>query len=126
MPDERYERGLEVLRQVNPNGLRVVEGLQEIAPDLAQWIVAFGYGEVYGREGLPLRDRQIATIASLATQGGAEPQLAYHIEAGITAGLTPREVVDVLLHLMPFVGFPRTLSAVNTAKKLYQARGLAV
>jgi 4-carboxymuconolactone decarboxylase len=124
--NDRYERGLEVLRQVNPNGLRVIESLAAIAPDLGRWIVEFGYGEVYGRKGLPLRDRQIATIATLATQGGVEPQLAYHIEAGLNAGLEPREVVDVLVHLMPFVGFPRALNAVNTAKKLFQARGLEV
>src|SRR5262245_65349877 len=76
MSNDRYERGWERLRELaGDHGERVIEGVRDVAPDLARYVVEFGYGDVYSRPGLDDRTRQLAAIAALTALGGAEPQL---------------------------------------------------
>ena len=79
-------------------------------------------GEIYRRPGLDLRQRQLLTISALTTLGGAEPQLEVHVNAGLNVGLTGGEIVEVTLHCIPYVGFPRVLDAVFVAKRVFEKR----
>jgi len=125
MTDERYERGWERLTELaGDHGARVIEGIREVAPDLARYVVEFGYGDVYSRPGLDLRSRQIAAIAALTALGGAEPQLEYHIGIALGAGVAPAEIVETIIHCAPFVGFARTLNAARSARRVFNARGI--
>lgn len=115
----KYERGLELLSQVDGEaGVSVIESLQGVAPDVGRYIVEFAFGEIYDRAGLSLRDRELATIASLCTQGGCEPQLKVHIRGALNAGMTREEVIETYIQLIPYVGFPRVLNAITVAKEL--------
>lgn len=125
MSDERYERGWARLRELaGEQGERVIEGLRDVAPDLARYVVEFGYGDVYCREGLDDRTRQLTAIAALTALGGAEPQLEYHIGIALNVGVAPGEIVETLIHLAPFVGFARALNAARSVKRAFAARGL--
>ena len=85
MNDKRYENGLKKLHEVDGSeGLDITNKLG----DLGKYIVKFTFGDIYSREGISLRDREIATIAMLTCLGGREPQLKVHINAGINVGLT--------------------------------------
>jgi len=101
------------------DGEETLAGLEGVAPDLGRYIVEFGYGEVYARPGLELRERQIAAVAALVTQGGAEPQLRTHIGGALRVGLSEAEVIEVIVQCLPFVGFPRVLNAVSTARLVF-------
>lgn len=126
MSDERYERGWARLQELaGEQGTRVVEGLKDVAPDLARYVVEFGYGDVYSRDGLGDRERQLAAIAALTALGGAEPQLEYHIGIALNVGLTPQQIVETIVHLAPFVGFARTLNAARSARRVFSARGVS-
>jgi alkylhydroperoxidase/carboxymuconolactone decarboxylase family protein YurZ len=74
---------------------------------------------------LDLRQRQLVTISALTALGGVEPQLEVHINAGLNAGLNPREVVEAILHCIPYIGFPRVLNAIFVAKRVFQERGVS-
>ncbi|MFD1775386.1 carboxymuconolactone decarboxylase family protein [Paenibacillus rhizophilus] len=125
MTNERFERGWEKLMEVDgEGGARVVESLKNIAPDLARYVVEFAFGDIYSREGLSLKERQLITISSLLTQGGCEPQLTVHLNAALNVGLTPGEIVEGILHCIPYTGFPRVLNAMLTAKSVFQERGI--
>ncbi len=127
MSDDRYERGWARLRELaGEQGERVIEGLRDVAPDLARYVVEFGYGDVYSRPGLDLGRRQIAAIAALTALGGCEPQLEYHIGIALDAGMAPAEVVETIVHCAPFVGFARTLNAARSAKRVFGARGVSI
>lgn len=104
---------------------KIAESLKDIAPAVGEWITDFAYGEVYSRNGLVNRDRAIVTIATLVTQG-TEPQLALHINTGLTAGLTGNEIVEAIMHLVPYTGFPRVLNALEVAKVVFAERGVTV
>jgi 4-carboxymuconolactone decarboxylase len=120
---EFFQRGWERLIEVDAEGgERVVESLKDVAPDLGRYVVEFAYGEIYRRPGLDLRQRQLVTISALTALGGAEAQLEVHINAGLNVGLTAREVVEAILHCIPYTGFPRVLNAIFVAKRVFEER----
>jgi 4-carboxymuconolactone decarboxylase len=123
--NDRFERGWKRLMEVDGEaGRRVVDGLRDVAPDLARYVIEFGFGDVYSRPGLDLRQRQLVTIAALTTMGGAEPQLEVHINAALNVGLTAAEVVEAIMHCAPYTGFPRVLNATFVAKRVFAERGV--
>ncbi|SFJ34728.1 carboxymuconolactone decarboxylase family protein [Brevibacillus centrosporus] len=123
MTTERYQRGWEKLMEIDgEGGEKVIESLQDIAPDLGRYIVEFAFGDIYSRDGLDLKQRQLVTLASLTTQGGCEPQLQVHINAALNVGLSPQEIVEAITHCIPYTGFPRVLNAIFVAKRVFQER----
>jgi 4-carboxymuconolactone decarboxylase len=123
--DDRFRRGWERLMEVDAEGgRRVIESLQDVAPDLGRYVIEFAFGEIYQRPGLDLRQRQLITISALTTLGGAEPQLEVHVNAGLNVGLSAREVVETILHCIPYTGFPRVLNAIFVAKRVFEERGV--
>ena len=123
MESDRYERGWQRLRELaGEQGERVVEGLRDVAPDLARYVVEFGYGDVYSRPGLDIGRRQLIAIAALIALGGCEPQLEYHIGIALNVGVGRDEIVETIVHCAPFVGFARTLNAARSAKRVFAAR----
>ncbi|MBD0669876.1 4-carboxymuconolactone decarboxylase [Streptomyces sp. CBMA156] len=122
---ERFERGLEVLERIDGEvGRRVVDALGDVSPELGHQVVAWGFGEIYSRPGLPPRERQLVTLGMLTALGGCEPQLEVHVNASLNVGLTPQEIVEALLHSAVYCGFPKALNATFTARKVFAERGL--
>lgn len=125
MEQTRFQRGWELLRQVDDTGGEaVIDSLAGIAPDLGRYIVEFAFGDIYARDGLSLQERELVTIASLLTTGGCEPQLRVHLNGALNVGVPPQKIVEALIHCVPYVGFPRVLNAVSTAKEVFVLQGL--
>ena len=61
----------------------------------------------------------------MVTQG-LEPQLKLHVNTGLTIGITPKEIVGAIIHLLPYTGFPRVLNALKVAKEVFVERGMSV
>jgi len=123
--NERFERGCRALAAIDGEaGTRVVNQLADIAPDFARYIVEFPFGDIYTRPGLDLRQREIATIAALAALGNATLQLKVHIEAGLNVGLSRDEIVEVLIQMAVYAGFPAALNGLFAAKDVFAARDL--
>lgn len=107
------------------NATKLIHSLDGIAPDIGRYIVEFIFGDVYAREGLALRDRQIAQIAMFTALGGCETQLEFHIGAALSAGLSPEEVIEVFIQVAPYTGFPRALNAVGAARRVFDQHGVS-
>ncbi|RDJ23309.1 carboxymuconolactone decarboxylase family protein [Bosea caraganae] len=123
---ERFERGLRALSEIDGHaGEKVVAQLADIAPDFARYLIEFPFGDIYSRPGLDLRSREIATIAALAALGNAAPQLKVHIEAGLNVGLSRDEIVEILIQMAVYAGFPAALNGLFAAKEVFAARGLS-
>src|SRR5665213_3809324 len=124
MDSERFERGEKMMRLVD--GDRVTDHLlaryDDIAPDFAKYLVEFGFGEIYARDG-DLRQRELVAIASLATMGGCDAQLETHLHGAFNVGLTQAEIVEAVMTLIPYVGFPKALNALATLKRVIEKRG---
>ncbi len=95
--------------------------LDEFAPGASNWVVEAVFGGTYQREGLELRDRQMLNMAALAAMGGTEPQLTGHIRTAVeVAGMSKEEVAECFVHLMPYIGVPKTLAAMRCMKSAFE------
>ena len=121
--ETRLQRGRRKLAEIDGEaGQKVVASLADIAPDFATYVLEFSFGDIYSRPGLPVRDREIATIAALAAMGTATPQLKVHIEAGLNVGLSRQEITEILMQMAVYAGFPAALNGLFAAKEVFDRR----
>ena len=121
MEQARYQTGLDTLEKITASsGSAVVESLKDIAPDLADWIIKFSYGDVLSRNKLDLKSRQLATVAALTAMGTAFPQLKVHIQGALNVGCAKEEIIEVILQMAVFAGFPAAINGVNAAREIFQ------
>jgi 4-carboxymuconolactone decarboxylase len=119
--NDRYTRGRDKLKEIDGSaGEQVIAALAPIAPDFGRLLIEFGFGDIYSRPQLDLRAREIATIASLATLGCAQPQLKVHIEAALNVGCTREEIVEVFMQMALYAGFPAALNALFAAREIFE------
>ncbi|WP_321505755.1 carboxymuconolactone decarboxylase family protein [uncultured Methanoregula sp.] len=120
--EDRYERGKKLLSQIAPDQERLLkETFDPINPDITRYVMTFGYGDIYARGLLPLRNRQAATIAALAAKGTAPSQLRFHIGGGLRAGLSEEEIVEIMLLISLFAGFPAALNGILATREVATA-----
>jgi 4-carboxymuconolactone decarboxylase len=123
MSNERYERGRALLDRVNPeNARRLEENLKDLAPDMARFVSEFAYGDVYSRPGLDLKTRELATVAALTALGNAPLQLKSHVEAALNTGWSQQEIVEVIMQMAVYAGFPAALNGMNVVKEVFAER----
>lgn len=117
---ERFYRGWQQLEAIDGEaGKQVIESLQDIAPDLARYVIEFPFGDIYGRPGLDLKSREIATIAALTAIGNAQPQLKVHIQAALNVGCSREEIVEVVMQMAVYAGFPAALNGMRAVKEVF-------
>jgi alkylhydroperoxidase/carboxymuconolactone decarboxylase family protein YurZ len=113
-PETRQARGLEVQRQLL--GERIDQMYAQSPKDqlhIQRYLSANCFGDFLTRTGLDLKTRELLTLAMLASLGGCESQLAGHVTANLAAGNGRKTLIAVVTHLLPFIGYPRTLNAIR-------------
>jgi 4-carboxymuconolactone decarboxylase len=120
---ERYQRGWDMLKTIDGEaGERVIASLQDLAPDLARYIIEFGFGDVYSRGVLTLKEREIATVAALTALGTAQSQLKVHLHGALNVGCSREEIVEVLIQMAVYAGFPAALNGIAALKEVLAER----
>jgi len=90
----------------------------DFAPKLVDLTDDVLFGDVWERAELAKRDRSLATVASLITSGAFE-QLPNHLRLARQNGLTETELIESIVHLAFYAGWPKAMSAVQVAKKVF-------
>lgn len=125
--DERHARGIATLDIIlGGNSEAAPEKLTDIAPEMAEWIADFAYGDVISRPQLDLRSRELATVAALTALGNAQTQLKAHIKGALNAGCAPQEILEVIMQMAVYAGFPASLNGISAAREVYETRGIKV
>ena len=97
--------------------------MDDIAPDLSRFVIEYPYSEIYTREELDLKTREICTVTAL-TVLGTIPQLKEHINAALNVGNTPAEIVEIIMQMSAYCGFPKSINAMMAAKEVFKERGI--
>ena len=92
---------------------------KELSKDISLFIT----GQMYAREKIPHKTRQLITIASLTVLSRLE-ELRLHIQAALNVGCTPEEIAEVMFQTFVYAGIPTTNSALKTLKSVLKERGL--
>jgi 4-carboxymuconolactone decarboxylase len=106
-----------------PRAASVEAQMGGTAPALARYTNDVLFGDLWRRLDLAPRDRSLVTITALIAAGQVD-QLPFHLDRGMTNGLTRTEVSETITHLAFYAGWPRAVSAVPVAKKAFEARTL--
>jgi 4-carboxymuconolactone decarboxylase len=117
---ERHDRGRALLEQIF--GEQTLASLESSAPDLADYVVEFVFGDIFSRPGLDLKSRELATVAALTALGTAGPQLRAHIRGALNAGLSEREIVEIIVQMAVYAGFPAALNGIQAAREVFSER----
>ena len=126
MENTRFARGLKKLEEIDGDaGKKVIESLAAIAPDLAKYTIEFPFGDIYSRPGLDLKAREIAVVAALTALGNAAPQLKVHIHGALNVGCSRQEVVEVMMQMAVYAGFPAALNGLFAAKEVFAERDIS-
>ena len=119
----RLANGLAKLAEVDgAGGQKVIDALQDIAPDFGRLLVEFAFGDIYSRPGLDLRSREIAVVAALTALGNAGPQLRVHLQGALNVGVTREEIVETIMMMAVYAGFPAALNGLFAAREVFAAQ----
>jgi 4-carboxymuconolactone decarboxylase len=127
MNDEaRHAQGMTTRRAVlgDAHVDRAVANTTDFTAPFQDFITRYAWGEVWPREGLDRRTRSIVTLTAL-TSLRAENEIALHVRAAITNGLTPAEICEVLLHTAVYAGVPAANAAFAIAQRTLAEMGVA-
>lgn len=120
----RYEKGKKCLEDIQGKSVEeIFKDLDDIAPDLSRFVIEYPYSEIYTRDGVDLKTREICTVSAL-TVLGTIPQLKEHINAALNVGNTPEEIIEIMMQMSAYCGFPKAINAVMAAKEVFIENGI--
>lgn len=115
--DDRLEKGAQA--QAAIFGEQMLEAWK--AGTVNRWLAANCFGDYYTRGGLDLKARELITFCFLAAQGGCEPQLTSHSQGNMNLGNGKDFLLRVVLQILPYIGYPRSLNAITCVNKAAEA-----
>jgi 4-carboxymuconolactone decarboxylase len=120
---DRYKQGWKKLKEIDGEaGEKVITSLKDISPDLGKFIIEYAFGDIYTRDGLDLKSKEIAVVAALTAMGTAKPQLKVHISGALNTGSSINEVKEVILQMAVYSGFPSSINGMNALVEVLNER----
>ncbi|KZE71574.1 carboxymuconolactone decarboxylase family protein [Paenibacillus elgii] len=122
--EQTYQRGLDILAQIDKENYQaIIDSFKHSpAPDLGRLAVEFNYGQLFSRPGLDLKSRLLASVAGLTALGNTQ-QLRFYINGALNVGWTEEEIVETILQMIIYAGFPVALNAIFTvAQEVFESR----
>ncbi|KAA0955962.1 carboxymuconolactone decarboxylase family protein [Sporosarcina sp. ANT_H38] len=118
--NKRYESGINVMEELFSKEVRTgMKGINDISPDLWNMIVSFGFGELYSRDIISLKQREYITLTTLITQGAFD-QYKVHLQAALNIGVTKEEIIEIIIQCAGYVGFPKAVQAMGIAGEIFK------
>ena len=123
MDSDRYKRGLEKIKEIDGHsGEQAIEALKKLDPDLARYVIEFGYGDIFSRGILSLKELEVATVAALAALGKSLPLLKVHIHGALNVGCSRQEIIEIMIQMAMYAGFPSAVNGTIAAKEVFAER----
>lgn len=94
-------------------------------PELYEILQNEIFDEVFSTGILDNKKREMITVVAL-TCLSTLPQLKFHVAAAMNVGCSPLELREVIYQCAPFIGYPKTLNAVEVANEVFKSRGVAL
>lgn len=127
--EERFKKGLEMRARLAGGQGRLYRGsvpsAYELAPDMYRISTESLYGSIWSRPGLDIKHRAMATLTVVAIQL-ATPQVRSQIRNALNVGITPEEIIEVLMMVAFYGGVPAAYNALGVAKEIFEERDMHV
>ena len=126
--DENRSRGVTLLNELTntTEASRPYAALAAEFPEIGRWIRDFAFADVLSRPALDIRTRELITISVLTAQGNAQSQLKVHIDGALNVGCKPEEIVEAILQMAVYAGFPASMNGLSAAREVFTARQISL
>lgn len=115
-----YRRGMaQIRKQLGPMADAYIRNIKALAPEFAWVNVTFPFGELYPRDVIDLKTRELCTVAALTVQGFSQPELKLHVKAALRCGASRGEVAEIITQMIAYAGFPAATNALMTMKQVF-------
>jgi len=115
-----YQRGMaQIRKQLGPMADAYIRNIKALAPEFAWVNVTFPFGELYPRDVIDLKTRELCTVAALTVQGFSLPELKLHIKAALRCGASRAQVAEIITQMIAYCGFPAATNALMTMKQVF-------
>lgn len=95
----------------------------ELLPGMPHLVDEVIFGRVWGRPGLSLEDRMLATLSALTSKQYL-PQVGFYVRGALNINMQPRLIQEVMLHCAMYSGVPTALNSLEVVKDILAERGL--
>jgi 4-carboxymuconolactone decarboxylase len=123
MVSERYRKGLAEMRRHlgTAEADEYRKKINEISSEFAKVNVEFPLGELYPRDILDDKTRELCAVTALTVLGFALPELRVHVKGALNCGATREEIVEIITQMIAYCGFPAATNALLVAKEVFEA-----
>ncbi len=123
-PGPSYDAGMAVRREVlgDAHVDRATAATTSFTADFQQFVTEHAWGAVWTRDGLDRRSRSMITITAMVALGHHD-ELAMHVRAARTNGLSVEEIREVILHSAVYCGVPAANTAFRVAQEVLVGLG---
>ncbi len=118
-----HVQGEEAFSSLVPAGRERLAEMFRVAPDLAELAVGTVYGHLHHRPALDQRAREAVVLSALVASGMHGAPLAVHLRTALACGLSPGEIVEIVVQTAAFAGFPRAVSALPQIEESFREAG---
>lgn len=101
----------------------IMKHFESVSPDFANYVINFGYGDLYARQGFSDKNRELAAVACLIGQGNTGLPLKAHLKAMLNVGWKKDDVAELLIFLIGYAGFPSCVDAIGMFKQVLEEVG---
>jgi 4-carboxymuconolactone decarboxylase len=117
------EQGTEMLRKLlgEERATEVRAAWSRLSPDFARLVTDFLAGEIWSRPNLDLKTRSLITVAALAALGRSNG-LRLNVEMALNNGASKSEILETLLQMAPYAGFPACWDALVIADEVFKQK----
>lgn len=120
MNNELFEKGMAEMREhFGPAADEHIQRIRKISPEFARVNVEFPFGQLYSRDVLDQKTRELCTVAALTVEGHCLPELKSHVKGALNCGASRDEVVEVILQMIAYCGFPAATNALFIAGETF-------
>jgi 4-carboxymuconolactone decarboxylase len=123
-PETRYEAGLAKQKEIF--GDEMIDNMYKNSPKdllhIQHYLSDNCFGDFITRSGLDVKTREMVTLSFLIALGGTESQIKGHIQGNANMGNDRQTLINLMTQLLPYVGYPRTLTAINCLNEILPAK----
>ena len=120
MPSKKYVQGMQKMRKHFGDAAdQWIKEIHSIYPEFAKVKVEFPFGELYSRDVVDDRTRELCTVAALTVQGFALPELKVHMKGALNTGSSKAEILEIITQMIAYCGFPAATNSLSAAQEVF-------
>ena len=116
---DRFERGMRVLKRMGRENLMLNQ--KALSEDMYEMSVGHLFGDVWGRPGLSLRERQLVTLAANIAMARMSGNHSHYLSS-MHLGITKKEIIEVIIQVGHYTGVPTLSNAVRQFTEILEEK----